>query len=450
MTVSLPEHRVDVVEVGACAQPHWIRCEIGENLQFDTEVLEAYCLANRDARVYDAFVVAAAIEFCDRTKARPSTGWGREFTLRVPVHDPRHWSSATVSRALCDALTFLTNDRWQICFVGRKMQEPSLSQGKFSFPDGPCTVMPFSDGLDSYVVAKLMERKLGHPLIRVRLGSKLQKRHRTQVPFAAVPYRVRCDKPRPVETSVRSRGFKFALISAIAAYLSQAQQIIVPESGQGVIGPALVPVGQAYKDYRCHPQFTGHMETFVLALFGHKVRYSYPRLWCTKGETLAEFLDRCPGDIGWKGTRSCWQQQRQVSVSRSFRQCGICAACLLRRMSIHAVGSSEDTKAYVWENLSTVRFAEGAAPAFKNKQPRGALHEYAIAGTLHLDHLANLLRSSANRTSLGQQNFQLSRSLKIPEKETRARLERLLGQHKEEWESFIESLGPKSFVTQWV
>ena len=37
MTVSLPEHRVDVVEVGACAQPHWIRCEIGENLQFDTE-----------------------------------------------------------------------------------------------------------------------------------------------------------------------------------------------------------------------------------------------------------------------------------------------------------------------------------------------------------------------------------------------------------------------------
>ena len=137
-------------------------------------------------------------------------------------------------------------------------------------------------------------------------------------------------------------------------------------------------------------------------------------------------------------------------MSGSFRQCGICAACLLRRMSIHAVGSSEDTKAYVWENLSTVRFAEGAAPAFKNKQPRGALHEYAIAGTLHLDHLANLLRSSANRTSLDQQNFQLSRSLKISEKETRARLERLLGQHKEEWESFIESLGPKSFVTQWV
>lgn len=450
MTSSLPEHRVDVVEVGACAQPHWVRCEIGKNLQFDTEGLESYCLADRDARVYDAFVVAASVEFCDRTKARPSTGWGREFTLRVPVHDPGHWSSSAVSRTLHDALTFLTNDRWQISFVGRKMREPSLSQGNFDFPDGPCAVMPFSDGLDSYVVAKLMERKLGHRLIRVRLGPKLQKQHRMQVPFAAVPYRVRCDKPRLIETSVRSRGFKFALISAIAAYLSQAQQIIVPESGQGVVGPALVPVGQIYEDYRCHPRFTDHMETFVLALFGHKVRYAYPRLWCTKGETLAEFLDRYPGDMGWKDTRSCWQQQRQVSVSGRFRQCGICAACLLRRMSIHAVGSSEDTETYVWENLNAVRFEEGAALAFKNKQSRGALHEYAIAGTLHLDHLASLLGSSVGRTDLDQQSFWLSRSLKITEEETRARLERLLGQHKEEWENFIESLGPKSFVTQWV
>ena len=101
------------------------------------------------------------------------------------------------------------------------MREPSLSQGNFDFPDGPCAVMPFSDGLDSYVVAKLMERKPGHRLIRVRLGSKPQRQHRTQIPFAAVPYRVHCGKPRPVETSVRSRGFKFALISAIAAYLSQ-------------------------------------------------------------------------------------------------------------------------------------------------------------------------------------------------------------------------------------
>lgn len=123
---------------------------------------------------------------------------------------------------------------------------------------------------------------------------------------------------------------------------------------------------------------------------------------------------------------------------------------MLRRISVHALGCSENKETYVWEDLSAGRFEEGAAPAFKNKQPKGALHEYAIAGTLHLDHLANLLRSGANQTGLNQQGFHLSRSLKILEEEARARLERLLRQHGAEWKRFIESLGSESFVARWV
>ena len=40
----------------------------------------------------------------------------------------------------------------------------------------------------------------------------------------------------------------------------------MPESGQGALGPALAPVGQAYADYRNHPLFTGRMEKFLFAL----------------------------------------------------------------------------------------------------------------------------------------------------------------------------------------
>ena len=36
------------------------------------------------------------------------------------------------------------------------------------------------------------------------------------------------------------------------------------------------------------------MEAFLLALFGHKVRYTYPRLWSTKAETVAEVYCRVP------------------------------------------------------------------------------------------------------------------------------------------------------------
>ena len=114
------------------------------------------------------------------------------------------------------------------------------------------------------------------------------------------------------------------------------------ESGQGALGPTLVPVGQAYEDYRSHPLFTDRMEAFLAALFGHEVRYDFPRLWHTKAETIAEFLAYRPDSEDWIQTRSCWQGPRHVSVSGQLRQCGICAACMLRRMSIHAIGRTEN------------------------------------------------------------------------------------------------------------
>src|SRR5689334_18321898 len=91
-------------------------------------------------------------------------------------------------------------------------------------------------------------------------------------PFAKVPYEVHCNLPN-LESSARSRGFKFSMISSIAAYLADADEIIVPESGQGAIGPALINVGHAYPDYRSHPLFTLRMERFIQALLGKRIRF---------------------------------------------------------------------------------------------------------------------------------------------------------------------------------
>jgi len=319
-------------------------------------------------------------------------------------------------------------------------------------PDGSRVIIPYSDGLDSRAVAGLMEQEYGHRLIRVRLGTKplnAQRGENQRSPFALVPYRVRYGKGRSVETSARSRGFKFMLLSGIAAYLSQARQVIVTESGQGALGPALVTVGQAYEDYRNHPLFTHSMETLLQVLFDHDVEYVFPRLWYTKGETLKAFIENCPEGVHWAETRSCWQGQRQVSVSGHMRQCGICAACMLRRMSVHSIGRTEEKETYVWENLSAKEFKQGAAAEFKKRNPAGAQWEYAIAGTLHLDHLANILNSAANRASIERQEFQLSRSLGSSEHKMKEKMTRLLRQHETEWNNFVSSLGPQSFVAQW-
>ncbi len=450
-TLSSPSIAIDVAESPAGRRRGHVPCRIGEHVEFSTESLETYCVTNWEPVVYDALLVAAAVEFADRKLRRPALKWDRQIEIRIPVHDPDRWNHPAVSAALHDALEFLTGDRWQITFRSRLKREEAPQQRRFNLPQGKTSVIPFSDGLDSRVVAGLMSKELGDKLIRVRLGSKgtnARSKQRYQNPFTAIPYEVKPGKRESVESSVRSRGFKFALISGLAAYLAKANQIIVSESGQGSLGPALVTVGQAYEDYRTHPLFTQRMEKFLVALLSHPVRFQFPRIWHTKAETLAKYVAECQPSA-WSDTLSCWQQNRQVSVDHKRRQCGICAACMLRRMSIHAAGQTEPKETYVWEDLSAKTFDEGAASSFPKTKITGKLREYAIAGTLHLDHLAGLHASRADAQTLALNVFQLSRSLGIPESEVQVKLSRLLSQHENEWKEFVHSLGKNSFMAKW-
>lgn len=256
----LPALKVNVIESGSSPRRDWVNCRVGVNLQFSADSLASYFFAKWEPIVFDALLVAAAVEFCDRIKRRPKLGWGRHIHLKVPVHDPDHWSRDAVSASLRQALEFLTGDQWQIDFVKRKKAESAPLQGLFELPFAGSLVIPFSEGLDSRAVSGLMAAQVGNSLIRVRLGKKSLDRPRDAggraLPFTTVPYKVQSGGNAFSEASARSRGFKFAILSGMAAYLANAQRIIVPESGQGALGPTLVTVGQAYDDFRNHPAFT--------------------------------------------------------------------------------------------------------------------------------------------------------------------------------------------------
>ncbi len=449
---SKPAIAVDVAEAGARRRRGWLRCEIGKdkNIDFNTGDLESYFFAAWDPIVYDALLVAAAVEFADKSQRRPALTWQREITLDIPVHDPSRWNDTITAESLRDALGFLTGDEWDISFRKRSRPLDAPQQGRFNLPDGTTAVIPFSDGLDSRAVAGLMERELGDKLVRVRLGTKGYKnRVAGRRPFTSIPYDVSEGTRKFSESSARSRGFKFALVSGLAAYLAKAEQIIVPESGQGALGPALVTVGQAYEDYRSHPLFTTRMEKFLFALLGHRVRFLFPRIWFTKAETLNKFVYECGDGSTWSDTWSCWQQNRHSSVGGKRRHCGICAACILRRLSVHGAGLAEVPQTYIWENLGALTFSKGAAASFEETKKTGKMRQYAIAGALHLDHLAGLRSSPANAGMLKLSAFQLSRALNLPEEEARTKLDRLLAQHESEWNSFMSSLGQSSFISEW-
>lgn len=448
----LPALNVQVIEKGDRARPGWVRCTLGDDITFKADKLVSYFFAPWNLTVHDALLVAAAVEFCDRIQRRPSNGWGREFKLHIPVHDPCLWNSKLVSDALHDALQFLTGDRWDITFYNRGKPEEPPRQSFMDLGRPISAVIPFSGGLDSHAVAGLIGKTLGDGLVRVHLGTAgadWKKRKRNNEPFTAVPYSVKSPKHTP-EPSARNRGFKFTLLGGLAAYLAKANTIILPESGQGALGPTIIPVGQAYVDYRNHPLFTAKMETLLYHLLGHKARFMFPQLWHTKGETLRMYIKECGITASHLANiRSCWQGNRHVSVDGKARQCGICAACMLRRMSLHAAGITEPPSIYAWEKLGASTLEAGVSQAFRRKKITHAIREYAIAGTLHMDHLAALRHSAINAKIIDLTTFQLAKALSLPQADVQAKLNRFLMQHEKEWKEFMRSLGPTSFVAEW-
>ncbi|WP_417625291.1 7-cyano-7-deazaguanine synthase [Paremcibacter congregatus] len=422
----------------------WEGCLIGKHLEFKVSALETYFFRDREDIVYDAFILMAAVEYCDYLKKRPAKGWGREFFLSVPVHDPEHWQKEAIRSPLILSLNKLTGDHWHIEFRKRTFEPNWPKQGVFPIENNPQAVMAFSNGMDSLSVSCLAEKELGDKLVRIRLGKKEKNRKH---PFVAVPYEIHFDNENR-ESSGRSRGFKFAVLSGAAAYLSKASRVIVPESGQGALGPALIPQGRVSIDYRNHPVFFELMERFLSNLFERQLAFEAPRLWHTKGETLAAYIRESGDNKSWRATVSCWRGARQTSVEGKKRQCGICAACLLRRMSVHAAGEEESDDVYLWKDLTVSRFELGSARDAQKMHDLKAHLKYALGGMAHLRDMAELA-SVENSRSLELHASHVARAMGTEKEEVMSKQNLLLKNHADEWEAFLSSLGDQSFLVSW-
>lgn len=445
---NLPTIAIDVVEKGNQGRRGRTTLDLGRDVSFSTAGLESYAYAKWKPVMYDAMVLAAAIEYGDKVIKRPSSGWARQISLRIPVHDPERWNSPPVAATLKDSLEFLTGDFWFLEFVSRSTDAFPPRQDYLNFPVKTQAVLAYSDGMDSRAVAAILGKSFGDSLVRVRVGKKKWDRlvgYNGKEPFTTVPYSVACKKSDR-ESSARSRGFKFSLITAIAAYLADAEKILIPESGQGAIGPALITVGHGYPDYRNHPLFTIRMAKFINALLGTQIRFIHPRIWYTKGETLRASIS-LSGGSDWLTTRSCWRGNNWTSVNGKLRQCGVCVACMLRRVSVHAAGLVEPPETYITTDMSAKTLDEAMDKDFTRHC--SAFREYAIGGILHMDHLADMAKSGAN--GLVQRHATLiAPDLDLPSKDAETLLRDLLRRHAEEWRSYLNSLDTHSFVKRWV
>tara|TARA_R110000868_G_scaffold410363_3_gene698187 strand:+ start:1291 stop:2619 length:1329 start_codon:yes stop_codon:yes gene_type:complete len=420
-----------------------IVAEIGTQIVFDPSGLDCYDIKGFEPFHYDLLVVCAAIELADRRWKRPQT-WKRTLELSIPVVDLERWNRGDVQQALKATLSKLTGDKWHFHFREAKSHAPiGGRQRPLVFGQRWKFAIAYSDGLDSRAVASLCGP--AEEVLCIRVSGNRQRRANGDSLFDRIPFKVRGSRGR--ESSFRSRGFQFAAITAIAAHLAKIERVVVPESGQGALGPAFLPPYGVYRDYRNHPAFFRLMEKFLNVLLGGGVRFEQPRLWSTKARTLEAFLALPSRENGHlRSTRSCWQQRSIVNVG-GRKQCGLCAACLLRRMSLHAAGVTEQDDTYVISDLGAPSAAEALAN-IASEVDREIMIEYGTAGVRHFHDLAQMaawddgkirVHVSEVATALGATNDETNKNLRL-----------LLKQHADEWAAFVTSRGEKSFLLTWL
>lgn len=444
MTIRAQDHRLYIIEKGQKPKGDWSQCaELGQQITFDANVLEA--LANDGCQPvhYDLLLLCAAVEFADRRWKRPQT-WTRTLHITVPVIKLEIWQFPAVRNSLERVLKHLTSDSWHFNFVQAKNLKPcEWRQMRLDFDEYKSFAMAYSEGLDSRAVTALAGE---NDAVCIRVARNRHEPKAGDSFFTQIPFAVKNRDSK--ESSFRSRGFQFAALAAIIAHIRKLNRIVVPESGQGALGPAILPLHRTYADYRNHPAFFRNMERFIKETLGHQVEFEQPRLWFTKGQTLSDFL-QLPGKTAdhLLNTRSCWQTRYVVNVDGMRKQCGLCAACLLRRFSLHTANVKEPPDTYVIRNLKTSDLNE-AMSAISEKRDRDNMIEYGSVGTRHFQHLADM--ATLPDDDLYVYVLEIAEATGQPMDESLKNLRTLLVAHAREWESFLTAQGKRSFLLKWL
>lgn len=420
---------------------------IGHEIQFDIDALDTYDYAGWKNIHYDLLLVSAAIEFADCKHKHGISQWARNFKVKIPVHEVVIWQQKDVQDRLCEVARHLTGDDWEFNFIQRQGDPEGKNRQKcLPLKYNKKIVIAYSDGIDSVCVSALCEKS--DEVLRVRVTKNQSMRKKDERPFDQIPF----DIPgKNVETSVRSRGFKFAAITAVAAHISGAEKIVVPESGQGAFGPVLITLHNTYADYRNYPTYFRKMEKFIKAVLGHQVSYDQPRLWHTKGQTIKDFRSLQRSDRSYNDlitTRSCWQMRWNVFIGGKRQQCGLCPACILRRMSMHAAGLEEPVEnIYFFPDLTAEHYSD-AMLKDNNVESHESIINYGIIGVRHFQRLANMAKLPDEE--LSAYALELAEATDISKEKALNKLRTLLQNHAQEWDDFLRIQGEKTFLRRWM
>lgn len=324
---------------------------LGRDIRSKPEEIARYCLSDYRGVMEDVATIAESVALADRIFPRQrGKVWSRKIELQIPVFEFGTFQNSRILASLTNAIHFLTGDTWLISFAKRSDQP--LSQRMLPFEGMKYRyVTPYSDGLDSFAQTRLLEKEAGAgSVLKLRSARMGQDSAELQRPVLRVPRHLgSMHKP---EKTYRSRPFVFFSFAAIGAFLADAEAVVVGESGQGALGPAMVRYADEWPFRSTHPGFASRLSRYLSLVFEKDIVFRLPQLWRTKGEVLRRLANE--GLLrGWEHTKSCSVRPNNRHGAPS---CGICGGCLLRSLAISSarIAAAEPDSAFSFTSSQAV------------------------------------------------------------------------------------------------
>lgn len=302
---------------------------LGETIRTNPQPIARYCIRSLAPVSEDVATIVEGLALADRLcTRRRSEGWTRRISVEIPIFEFEALSRTAAVRLLSDAVGYLTGDAWEITFVKRS----GLPESQQYLPlttASPKYVVPYSNGLDSFAQAKILQCEHGSDAVLTLRAGKLQHGGDTDRPLLIVPRRFYANHPR--ERTYRTRPLVYFSLAALGAATVSASSIVIGENGQGSLGPSLARFSDEWPFRSTHPGFIKRLQNFLNLAMGTNVEFQQPQLWRTKGEILRE-LALTGQQQGWEETLSCSMRPLQRDLRKA---CGLCGSCLLRRTALH-------------------------------------------------------------------------------------------------------------------
>lgn len=320
------------------------------------------------SRMMDLLRLASTIYMVDRMvkrNRRQSGKWARHLKCSLAVRDMDFWTSASVSELVKDSAEFVSGDQWEFDIV------PDATEFEYQWQRplpgqfvGAPRVCLYSGGLDSAagLVRRLSEgtcRQIIPVTIRHRtdLGSivseqiaSIAQAFDAEIRPVTVPFEMKT--PKKVvgneETSQRARAFLFISVGGVVASAAGSSVLEMYESGIGAINaPLLAGMEGSQATRSAHPTFLKMMSGLLAEVSGRSIDVQLPFQPLTKSEVVRSLSQKSLRDVAHASASCVAYPLRQASA----KSCGLCPACIFRRVALHEAGIEEPSSVYHFDLL---------------------------------------------------------------------------------------------------